>query len=143
MEQEREAVEQATRRFYDAIEIMATGGGIEAMSDAWHHTENVTSRHPIDEWSVGWDLVRTTWEIASTVGRPDRGGGALLGMQTHIYGDVAYVTTSYQIAPSWGGDKIMCTNVLLKKDGAWKIIHHHADPSPAMATALEKMTTEG
>jgi hypothetical protein len=33
-------------------------------------------------------------------------------------------------------------NVLEKVGGTWKIIHHHADPSPKMSAALEKMLRE-
>ncbi len=142
MTPEEREVEAATRRFYAAIETMAEGGGVEEMSKAWHHTDRVTSRHPIDEWSVGWDQIWETWKFSSTFGRPGRGGGKVLAVNTYIYGDVAYATVTFQVSPSWGGAKIMCTNVLLKKDGEWKVIHHHADPSPAMQAALEKMLAE-
>lgn len=142
MEEAEREVEAATRRFYDAIETMITGGGVDAMSDAWHHTDQVTSRHPIDNWSLGWEQIWATWQFTSSFGRPDRAGGKVLDLRVHVYGDVAYATVSFQAAPSWGGEKLMCTNVLLKKDGAWKVIHHHADPSPAMQAALEGMLAE-
>jgi ketosteroid isomerase-like protein len=142
MEQEQAEVEAATRRFYDAIETMVRGGGVEAMKDAWHHTERATSRHPMDEWSVGWDQIWETWKFTSTFGRADRGGGKVLGLQTYVYGDMAYATVTFQAAPAWGGAKIMCTNVLSKQGGVWKVVHHHADPSPAMQAALERMLSE-
>jgi len=49
---------------------------------------------------------------------------------------------AFQASPAWGGEKIVCTNVLAKLEGAWKIVHHHADPSPAMAAAMERMLAE-
>lgn len=66
----------------------------------------------------------------------------MLSISTWVYGDVAYTTSVFQASPAWGGEKMMCTNVLQRLEGQWKIIHHHADPSPAMAEALEKMLDE-
>jgi ketosteroid isomerase-like protein len=142
MGNEEAEVEAATRRFYDAIETMITGGGADAIKEAWHHGDQVTSRHPIDHWSVGWDQIWPTWEISASLGRSDRGGGRVLSLHAYVYGDLAYATVSFQASPSWGGETIMCTNVLLKRAGVWKIVHHHADPSPAMHTAIERMFAE-
>jgi len=142
LEAEEREVEAAVRRFYDAIETMVGGGGVDAMSEAWHHTDRVTSRHPIDDWSVGWEQIWATWQFTASFGRADRGGGKLVHSRIFVYGDVAYATVVFEAAPSWGGERMMCTNVLLKKDGAWKIIHHHADPSPGMQAALERMLAE-
>jgi ketosteroid isomerase-like protein len=142
MDQVEQEVEAAVRRFYDAIETMVSGGGVEALSEAWHHTDRVTARHPIDEWAVGWDEVWETWKSLLPFGRADRGGGQVMGLRTYVYGDIAYATVSFRAAPRWGGEKLMCTNVLLRKDGVWKIIHHHADPSPGMQAALERMVAE-
>jgi len=142
VEQAEREVEAALRRFYDAIETMVVGGGPEAMAAAWHHTDRVTSRHPIDEWSVGWDAIWATWQFTASFGRAERGGSKLLSHKTYVYGDVAYATVAFQASPAWGGEKIVCTNVLAKLEGAWKIVHHHADPSPAMAAAMERMLAE-
>ena len=142
MDAEEREVEAALRRFYDAIETMVSGGGVDAMSEAWHHTDRVTTRHPIDDWSVGWEQIWATWQFCSSFGRADRGGSTLHGYRIFVYGEVAYATVVYEASPAWGGGKMMCTNVLLKRNGAWKIVHHHADPSPAMQTALERMLAE-
>jgi len=140
-EAERE-VEAALLRFYAAVETMISGGGVEPMKEAWHHTDQVTSRHPIDDWSIGWEAIWATWQFVSSFGRPDRGGSRVNSHRVFVYGDVAYAAVVYTASPAWGGEKINCTNILLKKDGAWKIVHHHADPSPAMQGALERMLAE-
>lgn len=142
MDGEEREVEAAARRFYDAIETMGSGGGLEAMREVWHHTDRVTSRHPIDDWAEGWEEVWATWQAVAAFGRADRGGGKVLRIRSYVYGDFAYTIVVFQTAPSVGGEKFMCTNILLKKDGVWKVIHHHADPSPAMQVALERMATE-
>lgn len=142
MEAEEREVEAALRRFYDAIETMVSGGGVEAMSEAWHHTDQVTSRHPIDAWLVGWDAIWATWQFTSSFGRPDRGGATVNGLRVFVYGDIAYGTVVFTLSPAWGGEKVNCTNILQKKDGVWKVIHHHSDPSPGMQVALERMLAE-
>ena len=112
------------------------------MRAAWHHTPRVTSKHPSGEWSHGWEEVWETWKVFSSFGRNDRGGSELLSLQACVYGDLAYTTGIFRASPAWGAEKMMCTNVLQRIDGQWKIVHHHADPSPGMARALEKMLEE-
>jgi ketosteroid isomerase-like protein len=142
MATEYEEVEAATRRFYAAIEDMVSGRGLDAMERAWHHTDRVTSKHPSGEWSTGWDEVWATWGVFSSFGRSDRGGSQLASLSAHVYGDIAYVTGVFQASPAWGSERLMCTNVLQKLDGEWRIIHHHADPGPGMQAALERMLAE-
>lgn len=136
-------VEQALRAFYGAIEDMISGRGLDAMKQAWHHTNRVTSKHPMSDWAWGWDEVWATWEIAASFGRADRGGSKLTSCRVHAYGDIAYTTSVFQASPSWGGEQLLCTNVLQRIDGVWKLIHHHADPGPAMMAALEGMLQQG
>ena len=139
---EEQQVERALRAFYGAIEDMVSGRGLDAMRAAWHHNERVTSKHPISDWAAGWEEVWATWEIAGTFGRADRGGSQLVSTKIQVYGDIAYAASVFQAAPTWGGERLPCTNVLQRLDGAWKIIHHHADSGPGMAAALERMIAE-
>jgi ketosteroid isomerase-like protein len=64
-------------------------------------------------------------------------------LRIYAYGDVAYTTCIFLASPAFGGEALACTNVLHRIDGVWKIIHHHADKSPKMGAALEKIATEG
>ena len=130
-------------KLYDAIEDMATGRGLDRMFDAWHHIDDTSTGHPIDNWAVGWETVKTTWEAAAVFGREDRGGGEILDMKVFVCGDTAHAISTFRVAPAWGGAKLACTNVLRKLDGVWKVVHHHADKSPEMATALEAMLEAG
>ncbi len=143
MTKDEEEVCAAATRFYDAIETMVSGGGLEPMRDAWHHTDRVTGGHPSGEWALGWDEIWATWEVFAPFGAPGRGGSRIRDLTAHVYGDVAYTTCVFVGSPAFGGDSLACTNVLHRVDGVWKIIHHHADKSPKMAAALEKIATEG
>ncbi|HEX2734405.1 MAG TPA: nuclear transport factor 2 family protein [Polyangiaceae bacterium] len=143
MGQEQEEVLVAVRAFYAGLEDLISGRGLEAMNAAWHHTDWVTSKHPLTDWAVGWDEVKTTWEAIAQFGRSDRGGSRVADARVHVRGDLAKVAVVFQSAPAWGAERLMCTNVLERIDGRWKVIHHHADVGPAMAAALEKMITGG
>lgn len=143
MTNEDEAVHAATLRFYAAIEDIVSGRGPASMKDAWHHTDRVTGGHPSGDWAQGWDEVLATWEVFASFGRTDRGGSSVRSAKVHVYGDMAYATALFVASPAWGGETLACTNVLEKRDGVWKIIHHHADKSPAMGKALEKIIADG
>jgi ketosteroid isomerase-like protein len=143
MTNDEEEVISAAKRFYDAIEQMVAGKGLEAMRAAWHHSDQVTSGHPSGEWAEGWDEVWATWEVFAAFGRADRAGSKTRSLKAYVYGDIAYTTCIFIASPAFGGDSLACTNVLHRADGAWKVVHHHADKSPKMGAALEKIAKGG
>ena len=143
MNSEEQEVINATKRFYDAIEQMVSGKGLDAMRDAWHHTVRVTGGHPSGNWAQGWDEVWATWEVFSGFGREDRGGSQISDLKAHVYGELAYTTCLFHASPGFGGEILACTNVLHRMDGRWKVVHHHADKSPAMGAALERIASGG
>lgn len=143
MTNDEELAMAAARRFYDAIETMVSGGGLEPMRAAWLHTDRVTGGHPSGEWAEGWDEVWATWEVFAGFGRHDRGGSKIRNLKAYVYGDVAYTTCMFVASPAFGGETLACTNVLHRTDGTWKIVHHHADRAPGMGAALERIVREG
>src|SRR5260221_14406838 len=143
MTTDEKEVRTAVTRFYDAIEHMVRGDGLEPMRDAWHHTTRVTGGHPSGDWAEGWDEVWATWEVFASFGRKDRGGSKVKSLSVYVYGDVAYATVLFVASPTFGGGTLACTDILHRHDGAGKLIHHHADKSPSMGAALEKIAQEG
>ena len=139
MTSDHDQVIAATRRFYDAIEQMVSGRGLAAMRDAWHQVDEVTSGHPSGGWARGWDEVWATWEVFAGFGAADRGGSKISDLHASVFGDAAYTTCIFHASKAFGGDSILCTNVLARLDGTWKIVHHHPDQSPAMGAALAKL----
>lgn len=140
---ETAGVERAVRKFYQAIEEMVTGRGLTLMEQVWDQSSEVTGKHPLGEWCVGWEEVLATWQVAAQFGRPEHAGSRLLSTRVHVYGDIAYATSLFQATPAWGGEKLMCTNIFRKVGDEWKVIHHHADPSAKLAEALEQMALQG
>lgn len=143
MSSEHELVKAAVVRFYDAIEDMTSGRGLDAMSAAWHHTDQVTAGHPSGNWSEGWDEIWETWKIFATFGRPERSGSKIEALRVYVYGDFAYSTCLFTASPAFGGEVMPCTDILHRVAGEWKLIHHHADKSPGVAAAAERFAAEG
>ena len=138
-----EEVCSAAMRLYDGIDDMVSGRGIGRIQEAWEHSDQVTAGHPSGEWSQGWAEIVVGFELFSALGRPERGGSKVRGMKAHVYGDIAYTTCLFTTAPAFGAETIACTNVLRRVDGAWKIIHHHADKAPQLGANAEKFAREG
>jgi len=126
-------------QFYEGINDMLTGKGLGRIDGAWEHSARVTGGHPNGEWSQGWDEIRAGFEIFMSLARHDRGGSKVRAMTAHVYGEVAYTTCLFTSGPAFGAETLACTNVLRRVDGAWKIIHHHADKAPALAAAAERI----
>jgi ketosteroid isomerase-like protein len=143
MTSDESQVRAATIRFYDAIEALVSGKGIELMKQACHHTDRVTGGHPSGEWAQGWDEVLATWTVFGGFGHPQRGGSRIRDLRVYVYGDIAYTTCIFIASPAFGADALACTNVIHRVDGEWKVIHHHADKSPKMGAALEKIAEDG
>ncbi len=141
MAKEEDAVLEAVKKFYDAIEIIVDGGGAGAMRDAWHHGPRVTSSHPTGDWANGWEEVSATWDVFASFGKKGNGGTKIRDIKAFVFGDVAYTTSVFVASPSFGGAKLNCTNILQRVDGAWKVIHHHPDKAPSMEASMEKMVS--
>jgi hypothetical protein len=139
MTSDHDQVVGATRRFYDAIEQMVSGKGLATMEDAWHHVDEVSSGHPSGGWAYGWDEVWATWQVFAGFGAPDRGGSSISDLHASVFGDVAVTTCMFKASQAHGGASMKCTNVLVRLDGKWKIVHHHPDHSPAVGEALTKL----
>lgn len=132
----------AARFLFEAIEKMASGQGLEAMGKAWHQKERVTSKHPSGDWAEGWDELYATWDAFAAIGRPDTAGSKIRDLKAYVYGDMAYTTCIFTASPAFGGESMACTDIFRRVDGAWKAIHHHADASPAMGAAAERIARE-
>src|SRR3981081_468632 len=66
MTHEELAVHAVVTRFYDAIEHLVTGRGVEPMLELWHHSSRVTTAHPLGEWAYGWYEVEASWKVIAS-----------------------------------------------------------------------------
>ena len=135
-----EDVRKASKQFYNALTQMVKGDAslIEAI---WLHDETVTSMHPIGGREVGWKAVKKSFEQVS--GIASDGKVELKEQLIRVVGDMAYEVGIEAGQAEFAGEHVniehRVTNIYQRKDGIWKMIHHHADIAPAMVEILRKL----
>ncbi len=136
-------VRKASEHFYAALNQMLNGNA-GPLADVWSHSAGVTTMHPIGGREVGWDKVGQTWEQVAKV---FSGGQVKLNDQLiQVSGDMAYEVGTERGEAKLGAQQVAIehrvTNIYRREAGAWKIVHHHTDVSPAMAEALRRLEAE-
>jgi len=122
------AVEQASTKFYAALNSMFTGD-LSPMIDVWSHADDVTYMGPAGGMEVGWDQVLAKWESQAAM----KLGGKVEPTQMHItVGQNLAITQNYEKGQNTVDGQpmivsIRATNVFRKENGTWKMIGHHTD----------------
>jgi ketosteroid isomerase-like protein len=133
-------VRQASKQFYAALNRMVNGDA-KALADIWSHSAAVAAMHPIGGRSVGWDAVRTSFEKVAQLASD--GKVELKDQLVQVAGDMAYEFGVEHNQLKLAGQQVTVehrvTNIYQREAGAWKIIHHHADTTPAMLDALSRL----
>ena len=108
-------------------------GDPEPAQKLYSHREDASLANPFGLVAVGWQQVAETMECAASNYRD----GAALGFETlarYATSDLAYLVEVERFKAKVGGEEKMATGalrvttVLRAEDGAWKIVHRHADP---------------
>jgi ketosteroid isomerase-like protein len=110
----------ANEAFYAAF----AGRDIEAMQGIWSRRVVVTCIHP--GWSpiVGREDVMRSWQ--AILSNPRSPAITCSNASAYVLRDVAYVLCHEEIEQTF----LVATNVFVREDGSWKMIHHQAGPSP-------------
>ena len=133
-------VRRASQRFYAALNRMANGDS-GAMAEIWSQSATVTTMHPIGGREVGWDAVRASFEQVAQAASD--GKVELMDQLIRVAGDVAYEMGVEQgrlkLAGHQAAIEHRVTNIYQRQSGAWKMVHHHTDTSPAMLDILSRL----
>ncbi|MGH9366800.1 MAG: nuclear transport factor 2 family protein [Thermoanaerobaculia bacterium] len=127
---EESAVQAANLSFYRALESR----DLARMDTVWSHEDGVTCVHPGWHRLDGWSEVRRSWENifansrAWTVSCED--------IRVTVAGDLAWVACVEVIRPFGIADeeaaaRMQASNIFLRRDGQWLLVHHHASASPS------------
>ncbi|MEM9682676.1 MAG: nuclear transport factor 2 family protein [Pseudomonadota bacterium] len=132
-------VRTASEEFYAALNRMLAGDA-RSLGDIWSHSSTVTAMHPIGDWHVGWDDVKTTFD---KVAKASTGGQVWITDQLiRIGGDMAYEVGMEHAEFAIDGQPLTVnsrvTNIYRREQGGWKIVHHHGDKSQGISEALER-----
>lgn len=132
-------VRKASKQFYTALTRLVNGEA-GPMAEIWSHGGDASAMHPIGGRNLGWSEVEESWR---QVARLASEGHVDLGDQViQVLGDVAY-----ELGVEQGRSRLAnrdltfenrVTNIYRREAGGWKIVHHHADLSPAMVEVVQK-----
>ncbi len=107
----------ANEAFYEAFR----GEDIAAMEALWAARAPCACVHPGWPPLIGRDDVLASWRAILRSGAPDiRCAAARILM----LGDVAQVVCEERV----GDHRLIATNVFVREDGRWAMVHHHASP---------------
>jgi ketosteroid isomerase-like protein len=133
-------VRMASQQFYVALNRMANGDA-GLLPGIWSHGATATTMHPIGGREVGWDAVNKSFEQVAKLATD--GKVELKDQLLRVAGDLAYEIGVERGTLKLSGQHVSIehrvTNVYQREGGAWKMIHHHTDTSPAMMDALRRL----
>jgi len=133
-------IREASRQFYAGLSRMANGES-GALVDIWSHSAAVTTMHPIGGREVGWDAVGESFDKVAQLASDGKVG--LKDQLIQVAGDVAYEVGIEHGQVKLGGQQVTLehrvTNIYRREAGAWKLVHHHTDISPAMLDVLSRL----
>lgn len=108
----------ANASFYRAF----AGRDVDAMESLWAHRAPVACVHPGWQPLAGRDAVMASWRgILRGPGVPDI---ICTEATCHIVGESAFVVCIEQL----DAGALVATNVFIREDDAWRLVHHHAGP---------------
>jgi len=108
----------ANRRFYEAFARADLG----AMDDVWARAAPVCCVHPGWAALVEREEIMLSWRAILSGEAPTE--LAFGPAEAHASADMAYVVCTETI----GEAQLIATNVFVREDDAWKLVHHQAGP---------------
>jgi ketosteroid isomerase-like protein len=123
----------AALAFYQAFEAR----DIDAMMATWADDEEIVCVHPGGVRLVGYDAVRTGWEqLFAGDDRLSFRLDQIVTIETvglALQSAVEYVSLGSDGSPRGAA---ICSNVFLRTPSGWRMVMHHASPTPAV-TAVQ------
>jgi ketosteroid isomerase-like protein len=111
-----DAVLAANLEFYRAF----SGRNLPAMDALWAERAPVTCIHPGWTALCGRDIVLESWR--GILANPDSPRVACFDEQVFLHGEVAIVLCEEELE----GGTLAASNVFVREDGAWRLVHHQA-----------------
>jgi ketosteroid isomerase-like protein len=121
-------------------------GNPEPYKSLFSQGEDVTVANPFGPPARGWTDVAATMERASSLWSE----GEVIGFENvakHATDDLGYIVEIERFKAKIGGSEeptpvvLRTTSILRREDGAWKILHRHADPITTARPALRPHET--
>jgi ketosteroid isomerase-like protein len=138
-------VRAASARFYEAVDEVL-GGNPAPMLHLWSHAEDVSYCDTHGEVQRGWQAVEAYWKQAASANAFAPAQLSASGRIVHVLvsGDLGYVVVSEEVRREGepGVMQTRATNVYWREDGAWRMVHRHADAPPKVDRPETEATGE-
>lgn len=118
---EQKQVIQANEAFYAAFR----NRDMAAMDALWSRSDRVAVIHPGWAGLMGREPVMDSWRLILEA--PSSPKIRSVNPEAHVYGDFAFVVC-YEVL---GGGFLIATNIFVREEGEWRLVHHQAGPTPA------------
>jgi ketosteroid isomerase-like protein len=115
-------------------------GNPEPYKIVWSHRDDVTLANPFGPVVRGWTQVAPTLERAASLYREGEFAG-WEHLAKYATAELAYLVSADRLKAKIGGSNeftpvaLRATSVFRREDGAWKLVHRHADPITASRSA--------
>lgn len=132
--------EQAETAFYSAFET----ADLEAMMAVWSKDENIVCIHPHGPRLTGTEEVRDSWrQILANSSRMSLRIDSLNAVISHEIA-IRFVNEHIRVGSSVAPEfTILATNVFQRTADGWRMILHHASPTPeAIRNIIENTDDE-
>jgi ketosteroid isomerase-like protein len=128
LQTDEDEVLAANRAFYEALHSL----DLAQMDAIWLHEAWVRCLHPGWELLLGWeeiqrswaDIFRSTAQMMVSISRP----------LVHVSGDTAWVSCLQNVTSTYedgfSSALVEATNIFVRRQGRWLIVHHHTTPLP-------------
>jgi hypothetical protein len=123
---DRDAVIFVNEAFY----MCFAAGDADGMDDLWAKAVSVTCIHPGGGSLVGRTAVVDSWRNIITAGAPQI---RCREPEVSLYGDTASVICFEELK----GEFLIATNVFVREEEAWKMVHHQAGPTRGQPSRQE------
>jgi ketosteroid isomerase-like protein len=124
---ESDAVRAANLEFYHAF----TTRDLVAMDRLWARKAQVLCTHPGWLPLAGRSAVMASWQ--GILANPEAPAVMCHDDIAFLYGEVAIVLCEEELS----GGHLAATNIFIKEEGVWRLMHHHA--SPILARELSRV----
>ena len=140
MRSPEDEVREASEQFYAGLNQMANGDA-SGLAGIWSQGADATTMHPIGGREVGSGRVLESFQQVARIATDGR--IRLEDQIIRVMGDLAYELGVERGALSLVGQKVAVdgrvTNIYRRESGRWKLVHHHADTSPAMLEVVNRV----
>ena len=125
-------VDQLITQYHQALDEFVKGNP-EPVKKLYSHREDVSLANPLGPAARGWEQVAQTIERAASNFRD----GELLSVETvakYVTPELAYSVWVERVKAKIGGREdivpsaLRVTMIFRAEEGAWKVVHRHADP---------------